>query len=86
MAAYSYTLFFNLLTCFYLINGHVTVMMYEEMFTPKTRYTFPSLPYGYDGLEPHIDEWTLRVHHRKHHQGYTNKMNDALEKWKQEVI
>ena len=37
------------------------------------------LPYDYDALEPHIDEQTMRVHHGKHYQGYTDKLNAALE-------
>ncbi|MFW6157241.1 MAG: superoxide dismutase [Balneolaceae bacterium] len=42
-------------------------------------YTLPDLPYDYDALEPHIDEKTMKIHHTKHHQGYTNKLNAALE-------
>jgi len=42
-------------------------------------YTLPDLPYEYDALEPHIDERTMKIHHTKHHQGYTNKVNAALE-------
>jgi Fe-Mn family superoxide dismutase len=42
-------------------------------------YTLPELPYDYDALEPHIDEKTMRVHHDKHHKGYTDKVNKALE-------
>jgi len=42
-------------------------------------FTLPDLPYDYDALEPHIDERTMRIHHTKHHQGYTNKLNAALE-------
>ncbi|HKK26438.1 MAG TPA: superoxide dismutase [Gracilimonas sp.] len=42
-------------------------------------YTLPDLPYDYDALEPHIDERTMKIHHTKHHQGYTNKVNAALE-------
>lgn len=42
-------------------------------------YKLPDLPYDYDALEPHIDERTMRIHHTKHHQGYTNKVNAALE-------
>ena len=30
-------------------------------------------------LEPHIDSRTMEIHHSKHHQGYTNKLNSALE-------
>ncbi len=42
-------------------------------------YKLPELPYAHDALQPHIDEQTMKVHHGKHHQGYTNKVNDALE-------
>src|SRR6476469_8633782 len=42
-------------------------------------YEVPPLPYGYDALEPHIDEATMRLHHDKHHQAYVDKANAALE-------
>lgn len=42
-------------------------------------YKLPDLPYDYDALEPHIDERTMKIHHTKHHQGYTDKVNAALE-------
>lgn len=42
-------------------------------------YKLPDLPYDYDALEPHIDARTMKIHHTKHHQGYTNKVNAALE-------
>ncbi len=42
-------------------------------------YEVPDLPYGYDALEPHIDEATMKVHHDKHHQAYVDKANGALE-------
>lgn len=42
-------------------------------------YELPDLPYAYDALEPHIDERTMKIHHTKHHQGYVNKVNAALE-------
>ncbi len=42
-------------------------------------FTTPDLPYGYDALEPHIDEQTMRLHHDKHHTGYTSKLNSAIE-------
>ncbi len=43
-------------------------------------YTLPNLPYDYDALEPHIDAKTMEIHHKKHHQAYTDKLNAALEK------
>jgi superoxide dismutase, Fe-Mn family len=42
-------------------------------------FELPPLPYGYDALEPHIDEETMRVHHDKHHQAYVDNANKALE-------
>lgn len=41
-------------------------------------FKLPDLPYDYDALEPHIDERTMTIHHTKHHQGYTDKLNAAL--------
>lgn len=42
-------------------------------------FELPELPYSKDALEPHIDEATMTVHHDKHHAGYTNKLNAAIE-------
>ena len=47
----------------------------------EKKYTLPGLPYGYDALEPYIDEETLRFHHDKHHQTYTDRFNLALQKY-----
>ena len=44
------------------------------------KYTLPEMPYAYDALEPHIDAKTMEIHHTKHHQAYTDKLNAALEK------
>ncbi len=41
-------------------------------------YTLPKLPYAYDALAPHIDARTMEIHHTKHHQAYTDKLNAAL--------
>lgn len=42
-------------------------------------FTLPDLPYAKDALEPHIDAKTMEIHHGKHHQGYVDKLNAALE-------
>lgn len=42
-------------------------------------YQLPELSYDYDALEPVIDARTMEIHHGKHHQGYVNKLNKALE-------
>jgi Fe-Mn family superoxide dismutase len=38
------------------------------------------LRYGYDALEPTIDEQTMHLHHEKHHNTYVTNLNTALEK------
>ena len=43
-------------------------------------YKLPDLPYSFDALEPHIDAGTMEIHYGKHHNGYTNNLNAALEK------
>ena len=43
-------------------------------------HSLPSLPYGFDALEPHIDAKTMEIHYTKHHQGYVDKLNAALAK------
>ena len=42
-------------------------------------FQLPELPYAYDALEPNIDARTMEIHHGKHHNGYTNKLNAAIE-------
>jgi Fe-Mn family superoxide dismutase len=42
-------------------------------------FELPKLPYSYDALEPHIDAKTMEIHHTKHHNGYTTKLNNAIE-------
>ena len=41
-------------------------------------FELPKLPYASDALEPHIDARTMEIHHGKHHNGYTTKLNAAL--------
>jgi Fe-Mn family superoxide dismutase len=41
-------------------------------------FELPNLPYAHDALEPHIDARTMEIHHGKHHQGYTNNLNNAI--------
>ncbi len=42
-------------------------------------FKLPDLPYAFDALEPHIDARTMEIHHGKHHNGYTTKLNAAIE-------
>ena len=41
-------------------------------------FELPKLPYAYDALEPNIDARTMEIHHSKHHNGYTNNLNNAI--------
>ena len=41
-------------------------------------FELPKLDYSYDALEPHIDAKTMEIHHSKHHNGYTSKLNSAI--------
>lgn len=47
-------------------------------------FELPKLKYAHDALKPHIDEQTMKIHHGKHHQGYTDKLNKAIEGTDQE--
>ena len=42
-------------------------------------FQLPNLAYNFDALEPHFDSKTMQIHHGKHHAGYTNKLNSAIE-------
>jgi Fe-Mn family superoxide dismutase len=42
-------------------------------------FTLPKLSYEFNELEPHIDAKTMEIHYTKHHNGYTTKLNTALE-------
>ena len=43
------------------------------------KFELPKLNYSYDELEPNIDAKTMEIHHSKHHNGYTNNLNNAIE-------
>ncbi len=42
-------------------------------------FNLPDLPYAHSALDPYIDTRTMEIHHGKHHQGYVNNLNGALE-------
>ena len=42
-------------------------------------FELPKLKYAYDALEPNIDARTMEIHHSKHHNGYTSKLNAAIQ-------
>lgn len=44
------------------------------------KHLLPPLPYAVSALEPHIGAHTMSLHHDKHHAGYVDALNLALEK------
>ena len=42
------------------------------------KFELPTLNYAYDALEPNIDARTMEIHHSKHHNGYTNNLNNPI--------
>jgi Fe-Mn family superoxide dismutase len=46
----------------------------------KGKFKLPELPYAVNGLEPHISEDTIQVHHFMLHQKYVDQLNDILDK------
>jgi Fe-Mn family superoxide dismutase len=42
-------------------------------------FELAKLGYDYTALEPHIDARTMEIHHTKHHAGYTNNLNAAVD-------
>ena len=42
-------------------------------------FSLPELRFEYGQYEQGIDEQTMRIHHSKHHQGYVNKLNKAVQ-------
>ena len=45
------------------------------------KFELPALPYDFNALEPVISAEIMELHYTKHHQGYVNKLNEALEKY-----
>ncbi|TVP81171.1 MAG: superoxide dismutase [Puniceicoccaceae bacterium] len=43
------------------------------------RFELADLPYSSDALEPVISREIMELHHGKHHAGYVNNLNNALE-------
>lgn len=59
-----------------------TAILVDHSFYPADDGAFKlaPLPYAYNALEPFIDAKTMEIHYTKHHQGYVDKLNAAIEK------
>lgn len=68
-----------------IIFSSILIILSVYLFANKNEkektmaFKLPELPYAYDALEPHIDARTMEIHHTKHHNGYTNNLNSAIE-------
>lgn len=49
-----------------------------NLFYLAQPFTLPSLRYEYTAYEPYIDAQTMEIHLTKHHQGYVNNLNKAI--------
>lgn len=62
----------------YILIINLTLNYVEENMK---KYTLPELKYAYDALEPYIDVHTMEIHHLRHHNGYVEKLNAALDRY-----
>ena len=44
-------------------------------------YHLPELPYDFNALEPVISALIMELHYTKHHKGYVDNLNAAIEKY-----
>ena len=61
------------------ISNFVILYNNNNLKTYIMAFELPKLEYAYDALEPNIDARTMEIHHSKHHNGYTTKLNAAIE-------
>lgn len=57
----------------------IMTMAFASSVSAQSPFELPALNYAYNALEPAIDKATMQIHHSKHHQGYVNKLNKAIE-------
>src|SRR4029077_8649006 len=55
----------------------VTLALYCSAYM-NYPYSLSALDYGYNALEPYIDEQTMHLHHDKHHQAYIDSANKVV--------
>lgn len=60
-------------------SGALSAALSGISFAGDWEFKLPSLPYAEDALEPYIDAATMGLHYGKHHAGYTNKLNAAIQ-------
>jgi superoxide dismutase, Fe-Mn family len=55
----------------------------SQQGTVQQQYHIPPLPYDFGALEPAISGEIMNLHYTKHHQGYVNNLNKALEQYEE---
>lgn len=60
------------------MSGYICCSSINKKVIPMA-FTLPPLPYDKASLEPHIDAMTMEIHHGKHHAGYVNNLNAAIQ-------
>lgn len=56
-----------------------TTNLMTEVNQQKGTFQLPSLPYAYNALEPAIDAKTVEIHYSRHHKGYVDALNKAIQ-------
>ena len=67
--------------CVCLVLACSTLLLGKDVALQTYPFSQPALGYDYKALEPAIDARTLEIHYSKHHTGYVNKLNAALEQY-----
>lgn len=70
-------------TFLFLAFGRCSILPpYEVAAETFEEYPLPDLQYGFNELEPYIDENTVHAHYEGHHETYRKKMNTFLQQWR----
>lgn len=65
--------------CFVSLSAKAATRL-SELNALKPPFTLPTLSYPSDSLKKAVDQETMEIHHGRHHQGYVNNLNKAVEK------
>ncbi len=62
----------------YAFVGLLATLSIFENAKAQTLHSLPTLGYEFNALEPFIDAQTMEIHYTRHHQGYINNLNKAV--------
>ncbi len=63
----------------YAFIGLLAIFSISQNAKAQTTHSLPALGYEFNALEPSIDAQTMEIHYTKHHQGYVNNLNKAIQ-------